>query len=269
MPDRDVNIAILGAGLSGLSTSYHLGHPDGTVIFEAKQHHGGHVHSEQRDGFTWDDGPHISFTSNEYVKSFFAEAVADDYEELDIKAVNYFRGTWIDHPAQTSLWQVPEPLRTQCVESFLETARREHTPPTNYEEWLHQAMGPVFADTFPAAYTRKYWTFDPASMDVDWIGQRVLRPDVDDVVNGAKGPLPKDMYYVNTRSARYPSHGGFWSYCHRLAEGADIRYGMRVGRVDLDRQVLHFEDGTNVQLPAPRDEHSAHRVDRQCGEGAG
>jgi protoporphyrinogen oxidase len=246
MPDRDVNIAILGAGLSGLSTSYHLGHAEGAVIFEAKQHHGGHVHSEQRDGFTWDDGPHISFTSNEYVKQFFAESVDGEYEELDIKAVNYFRGRWIDHPAQTSLWQVPEPLRTQCVQSFLDTVGREHAPPRNYEEWLHQAMGPTFADTFPAAYTRKYWTTDPASMDIDWIGLRVLRPEVDDVVNGAKGPLPGSMYYVNTRSARYPSRGGFWSYCHRLADGADIRYGMRVDRVDLDRRALHFEDGTEV-----------------------
>jgi protoporphyrinogen oxidase len=64
---ESVPIAIVGAGLSGLSISSHLGHPKGTVIFEAKAHYGGHIHSETRDGFTWDDGPHISFTSNEYV----------------------------------------------------------------------------------------------------------------------------------------------------------------------------------------------------------
>ena len=246
MVDHDVNIAIIGAGLSGLSTSYHLGHPDDAVIFEAKQHYGGHVHSEYRDGFTWDDGPHISFTSNEYIKHLFAQSVDDAYEDLDIKAVNYFRGNWIDHPAQTSLWQVPEPLRSRCVQSFLETAGREHAPPRNYEEWLHQAMGPVFADTFPAAYTRKYWTTEPRNMDVDWIGLRVLRPEISEVVEGAKGPLPKSMYYVNTRSARYPSKAGFFSYCHRLAEGADIRYGMRLAAVDLGRRELRFEDGTTV-----------------------
>jgi protoporphyrinogen oxidase len=246
MVDHDVNIAIIGAGLSGLSTSYHLGHPEDAIVFEAQPYYGGHVHSEYRDGFTWDDGPHISFTSNEYIKQLFAESVNDAYEDLDIKAVNYFRGSWIDHPAQTSLWQVPEPLRSRCVESFLETAGREHLPPRNYEEWLHQAMGPVFADTFPAAYTRKYWTTEPRDMDVDWIGLRVLRPEIADVVDGAKGPLPKSMYYVNTRSARYPSKAGFYSYCHRLAEGADIRYGMRLESVDLGRRELRFEDGTAV-----------------------
>ena len=125
-PARDLDIVILGAGLAGLSTSYHLGHSSNTVILEAKDHYGGHVYSVQRDGFTWDDGPHISFTMNPYVKDLFAECVNGEYEEVKIEATNYYRGHWIDHPAQTSLWQVPEPLRTRCLESFLETAKKEH-----------------------------------------------------------------------------------------------------------------------------------------------
>ena len=243
---RDVETAILGAGLAGLSSSYHLGHPAGTVIFEAKNYYGGHLYSVQRDGFTWDDGPHISFTMNQYVKDLFAECVNGEYEEVRVAATNYYRGHWIDHPAQTSLWQVPEPLRTQCLESFLETVKKEHGRPKNYEEWLHQAMGPVFADTFPAAYTRKYWTCEPRDLDVDWIGQRVLRPKVEDVVSGARGPKPGGMYYVNDRFPRYPSRGGFLAYCHKLAAGATIRYGMKLEQVDFGKQILRFADGSQV-----------------------
>jgi protoporphyrinogen oxidase len=244
--DRDVRVAILGAGLSGLSTSYHLGHPGDAVIFEAKDRPGGHCASETKQGFTWDDGPHISFTANEYIKSLFADLVDGEYEDLDVKAVNWYQGHWIDHPAQTSLWQVPEPLRTRCVESFLAMAATEHAPPRNYEEWLHQAMGPVFADTFPAAYTRKYWTMEPRDMDVDWIGMRILRPAVEDVVNGARGPLANEMYYVNTRTARYPSKGGFGAYGDRLASGANISYGKRLTSHSLGERVLRFDDGSTV-----------------------
>ncbi len=243
----DVDTVILGAGLAGLSTSYHLGHPKNAVIFEAKNHYGGHVYSNERDGITWDDGPHISFTMNQYAKDLFSECVNGEYEEVSIKATNYYQGHWIDHPAQTSLWQIPEPLRTRCVESFVETVKTQHAPPTNYEQWLHQAMGPVFADTFPAAYTRKYWCCEPRDLDVDWIGQRVLRPEPNDVINSAKGPLPAPMYYVNDRSPRYPSKGGFVSYCHKLAAGADIRYNMKVEEVDFGKQILRFADGTQVR----------------------
>lgn len=243
---ESVAIAIVGAGISGLSTSFHLGHSAGTVIFESKSHYGGHVHSEYRDGFTWDDGPHISFTSNEYIKQLFAECVDDEYEDLYVTATNWFQGHWIDHPAQTSLWQVPEPLRSQCVESFLEVNDKPPTTPANYQEWLDQAMGPVFAANFPARYTRKYWTLEPRQLDVDWIGARILRPERDDVVRGAQGPLPQSMYYVNTRSSRYPSKGGFQSYVHKMAAGAHIEYGRHLVKVDLNQRLLHFSDGSTV-----------------------
>ena len=243
--DRDVDIAILGAGLSGLSSTYHLDHK-GVVVFEAKEHYGGHVYSWEQEGITWDDGPHISFTKNQYAMDLLADCVNGEYERVAIKAANYYQGHWIDHPAQTSLWQIPEPLRTRCLESFLDTIKQQHAPPTNYEQWLHQAMGPVFADTFPAAYTRKYWTCEPRDLDVDWIGQRVMRPKVDDVVNSAKGPLPEGTYYVNDREPRYPSHGGFLAYCHKLAKGADIRYGKKLTQVDFGKQQLRFADGSEV-----------------------
>ncbi len=99
-------------------------------------------------------------------------------------------------------------------------------------------MGPVFAETFPAAYTRKYWTTEPANLDTDWIGIRVLKPDLDDVVAGAEGPLGRSTYYVAGRDARYPSRGGFMAYTHRMAEGADIRY-RRPARADRPRQATH------------------------------
>ena len=118
--------------------------------------------------------------------------------------------------------------------------------PQNYRDWLHQSMGPVFAETFPSAYTRKYWTTEPANLDTDWIGIRVLKPDPEDVVRGAEGPLSESKYYVAGRDARYPSRGGFMAYTHRMAAGADIRYGTRLERIDLGERRMFFADGTTA-----------------------
>ena len=239
----DVRFAILGAGISGLSTSYHLGHRD-AVIFEATDRYAGHIYSEVVDGFTWDDGPHVSFTTNEYVKRLFADCVDGEYEVIDTKVSNYYQGHWINHPAQTNLFQVPEPLRTRCLESFLESRDSDETSPKNYEQWLHQAMGPVFADTFPAAYTRKYWTTEPSNLDTDWVGNRVLKPDVEEVINGAKGLTRRTTsHYLAKKESRYPSRGGFYSYTHKLAEGASISYRSRMERIDFSRRWMGFADG--------------------------
>jgi len=48
-------ISVLGAGLSGLSTSFHIGH-ENALSMNPSLIIGGHIYSTLRDGFTWDDG---------------------------------------------------------------------------------------------------------------------------------------------------------------------------------------------------------------------
>ena len=184
-------VTVLGGGISGLAVGYYLGR-DNCIIYEAESHYGGHVYSEEQDGCMWDDGPHVSYTKNEYIQKLFCDLVGGRFEEVQAEVVNYYKGHWIDHPAQSNLYQIPEPLRTQCLNSFLESRvgdPADQPAPANYEEWIHRAFGRVFADTFPAVYTRKYWTREPADLGTDWIGKRVYYPKVEDVVGGAQGPL--------------------------------------------------------------------------------
>jgi len=227
---------ILGAGLAGLSASYHLGH-ENCLLLEKQLHIYGHLHSELREGFTWDQGPHVSFTKHDYVLQLFAESTGGEFDEYEVKTSNYYQGHWIDHPAQSSLYQIPEPLRSQCLNSFL--VNRESAAsgvPANYAEWLEKAFGPVFAQTFPTAYTRKYWTCEPLELTTEWVGGRVFLPNVEDVVNGSKGPLNRQTHYIT--KVRYPKQGGYQSFAAKLAEGANIRLGSEVVRIDLvDRKV--------------------------------
>ena len=240
---RNSQCSILGAGLAGLSTAYHVGH-NKCIVYEAMPYHGGHMCSEQRDGFTWDYCPHVSFTKDEYVRSLFAESVDQEYEEFAVRAGNYFQGHWIDHPAQSNLYQVPEPVRTKCLESFLEARSRESewSQPADYREWLYQAFGRVFADTFPAAYTRKFWTVEPTSLGIDWVAPRIYYPSVQDVKDGFNGPLDRATHYVTM--ARYPSRGGFISFARKFASGAHICCGKTVQTVNFGKRRLGFSDGT-------------------------
>lgn len=234
---------ILGAGLAGLSCAYHLGHGH-CLLLEKSLHPFGHIATELRDGFTWDPGPHVSFTKHDYVRRLFAESTGGDFDEYEVQTGNYFAGHWIEHPAQTALHQVPEPLRSQCLESFLGSRKQqEGSQPRNYQEWLDRAFGPVFAQQFPAAYTRKYWTHEPAALATEWVGQRVFYPKVEDVVAGAKGALGKKTHYIT--QVRYPRSGGYQSFARKLAEGANIRFGAEVVAIDLEQRRVFTADGNS------------------------
>ena len=248
MPGSGLNsrCIILGAGLAGLSTSFHIGH-DNCVVYETKPYYGGHISSVERNGFTWDNGPHISFTKDEYVRRLFAESVDQEFEEFQVSVGNYFQGYWIDHPAQSNLYQIPEPLRTACLNSFLES--RSHIDlqpePTNYQEWLYRAFGRVFADTFPNVYNRKVWTIEPVHMGVDWLTPRVFYPSIQDVKDGSKGPLDRATYHVTT--VRYPSRGGFLSYARKFADGARIYYGKTMETIHFGKRRIGFSDGAQSE----------------------
>ncbi len=236
---------ILGAGLAGLSASYHLGH-ERCVVFEQKHHAGGHIHTEIVDGFTWDEGPHLSFTKYDYVKELFADAVEQDFLEYPVETGNYFQGHWIPHPAQSNLYAVPEPLRSACLRDFHDSRGRAdgEAAPRDYREWLHRAFGATFAETFPSAYTRKYWTMAPEQLGTDWVGDRVYYPSVEDVAQGAKGPLPEQTHYI--KKIRYPAKGGYLSYARTLLEGADVRFNHELTHVSFADKQLLFANGARV-----------------------
>lgn len=243
---EEIEVLILGAGLAGLSTSFHLGH-DRCVIVESKAHAFGHISSYQMGGFTWDEGPHVSFTKHPYIQKLFEQSVGGEYLEFPVKTTNFYQGSKVDHPAQSNLYQVPEALRKQCIDDFLASrkAGSNETKPHNYAEWLYRAFGRTFADTFPRAYTKKYWTTEPENLTVDWVGGRVFFPAIDHVVNGASGPLAEQTHYI--KKIRYPKYGGYQSYGEILAKGADIRLNSKVSAINLETRVVTTESGQSFR----------------------
>jgi hypothetical protein len=91
------------------------------------------------------------------------------------------------------------------------------------------------------AYTRKYWTLDPSNLGTDWIGKRVY-PNVEDGLQGAKGPLGKDIYWVGRW--RHPFTGGFYAYARKFVDGARIEYRKKLVRNNFQKREMAFEDGT-------------------------
>jgi hypothetical protein len=64
-------------------------------------------------------------------------------------------------------------------------------------------------DEFPGVYTLKYHTTPARNLTSGWIGPRMYRPTLDEVVHGAIAGQSARVHYVDR--FRYPSVGGFLS----------------------------------------------------------
>lgn len=237
---------IIGAGIAGLCAADGLRRAGrSVVVYERRTGWGGHTSSDEFAGHWFDEGPHLSFTRDERVRRLFAEAAGDagGLEELPARITNYFQGSWVEHPAQVHLRGLPAELVTACIVDMADTIAR---PPeiSTYADWLVAMYGRTFAETFPFRYTRKYWTVEADRLGVDWVGPRMQRPTLDQMVRGALDPaVSGDFHYL--QNYRYPSRGGFASFLGRLDPGDALRSGKDVVDVDLGARRLHFADGTS------------------------
>jgi protoporphyrinogen oxidase len=241
------NVTILGTGMAGFGAA-HAAHGAGIrpVMFDMHPHIGGHTASFTfPGGWTFDEGPHVSFTDNTRVQDLLAANVGGQFERLNTKVNNYWKGHWIKHPAQINLHGLPADLVTKIILEFIEIDRRSEPPQVrNYEDWLRASFGNTFSETFPMEYTIKYHTTTAANMNTEWIGPRLYRPKLEEVLRGALQPATDDVHYIS--NFRYPSHGGFVAYLEPFRKIADIKLGHKVVRIDPVARLLHFKNGASA-----------------------
>ena len=236
-------IAVLGTGMAGFGAWHRLrSEAHDVVLYDKNLYAGGHTFSwSYPPGFIFDEGPHVSFTKDERVRGILAEAVDGEFEEIQYELTNHWRGHWNPHPVQTNLYGLPTDVVTRVIADFVAQSQEPEAPIRNYEDWLVQAYGRTFAEEFPAAYTRKYHTTPPRNLTTDWIGPRMYRPSLEEVLRGALAPAAPNVHYIT--GFRYPRRGGFVEYLRKWAGAAPIELGHEAVAIDPIGRKIRFRNG--------------------------
>jgi len=238
------SVTVLGGGFAGLAAAGRARQLGFSVdLYERNGYLGGHASSMTSSGFTFDEGPHVSFTKIEKVKRLLEQSVQGDFIEFASVVNNYYKGLWIKHPVQAHMYGLPEDTITRCLLGFIDAATQtSNEKPASYSEWLYRNFGKAFSEEFPFAYTRKYWTVHPSEMTTDWIGPRMYRPNLEEAIRGALSQIEENKHYIP--EFRYPRNGGFGSYAQGLLSDATYHLNSEVATIDPGRRSIRFIDGT-------------------------
>lgn len=245
------DVCVLGTGMAGFGAARALQAAGRrAVLFDKRGHYGGHTASYEYEGgrFTFDEGPHVSFTKDERVKGILAEAVDGKYRAFPTRVNNHWKGHWIKHPAQTNLHGLPPDLLVEIIADFVAARNRPPGEIRNYEDWLRASFGDTFAETFPMEYTVKYHTTTASNMSTDWIGPRLYQASLEEVLRGALVQRSPDVHYIE--GFRYPIQGGFVSYLRRFMDGSDVRLGHALESIDPARKEVRFRNGATMAYSA-------------------
>ncbi len=236
-------IAVLGTGMAGWGAAHQL-QREGVraTMYDKNSYYGGHTASFRHDtGFIFDIGPHISFTKDERIQQLFAENVDGQFETVQINLNNYWRGYWPTHPVQLHLHGLPTDVVVKVIEDFVGVQNAPEQPIRTYADWLLASFGKTFSELFPMQYARKYHLTTADNMSTDWLGPRIYKPNLTQVLQGALSPAAPNVHYIT--HFRYPKQGGFVSYLKKFPPAADLKLDHKLVALNTRTKEMTFGNG--------------------------
>jgi protoporphyrinogen oxidase len=230
---------ILGAGIAGIAASYELKrHNIDSIILEKNNNWGGLLDNFSIDGFKFDKFIHLSFAKDEYVNNVFFKT---DFIRHKPLSSNYYKGTWLKHPAQNNLYPLGDEEKNTILNDFKKRKDLEVSKISNYEEWLRVQYGDYFSENFPMVYTEKYWTVKAKELETQWVGERMYKPTLEEIERGCQTDMTPNTYYA--KEMRYPKKGGYKSFLKPMVEDATIFTNHKIVSIDLENKNIYIENG--------------------------
>jgi protoporphyrinogen oxidase len=90
-------------------------------------------------------------------------------------------------------------------------------------------------------YTRKYHTTEAENMSTDWLGPRIYRATLEEMLRGALSASAPQVHYIT--HFRYPSDGGFRLYLNKFVPMGNIKLDHELISVDPKARELRFSNG--------------------------
>ncbi|MGB7374331.1 NAD(P)/FAD-dependent oxidoreductase [Pontixanthobacter sp.] len=217
--ERNVDVAIIGAGPAGLTAAYLLTkHGKSVAIIEQDETCvGGISRTVEHEGYRFDIGGHRFFSKSQQVVDLWDEILPDDFIQRPRMSRIYYEGKFYSYPLRAfealgnlGIWR-----SAACMASYLRYKLFPITEVKSFEDWTTNQFGRRLYSIFFKTYTEKVWGMPCDEMSADWAAQRIKGLSLwSAVIDGLKRSMglnkaPNDGQAAKTllETFRYPRLG--------------------------------------------------------------
>ena len=234
---------ILGAGPAGLSAAYHL--KGESLLIEKEDRVGGLARSKEIEGFVFDYAGHIFFTQDKYAFKLFKKLLKDNINFRNRDAWVYSKNIYTRYPFQANTYGLPKDVIMECIIGLIDATLRQAQDngngkvPEHFEDWMDATFGEGIVKHFMKPYNQKVWAFPLNKMTYEWIADRVMMPDVNEVIEGAVESR-KVEFGPNSKFA-YPLKGGSQAFADSFIphlKKTEILLNSEVVGIDIKEKVI-------------------------------
>ncbi|MEO7036705.1 MAG: FAD-dependent oxidoreductase [Polyangiaceae bacterium] len=237
-----VPVAILGAGLTGLSAAIELGERGLPYrIFEKLATPGGHAVTIEDSGFRFDRTGHLLHLKSDAIRRQVLDWIGPDHLQVQRRSVIWSSGVYTRYPFQANTYGLPPAVAYDCLQGFIAAHFNRNKPePKNFEEFCLTHFGAGISQHFMIPYNSRLWGVHPREITSSWCQRFVPLPRLEDVLAGAVGLNDRELGY-NTHFI-YPRLG-----IGQLTQGMarrvpNIELERSPRRIELARRRLVFDD---------------------------
>ena len=244
MPKK--RILILGGGLAGLSTAWHL-QKNGVDcrIFEKEKEAGGLCRSKKIGGFTFDCDGHLLHFKHRYTFNLVKGLLGSNLAKHQRSAWIYSSGRFSHYPFQANLYGLPKPVIQDCLLGFIQAYNHslpEITQRYSFQDWIIQHFGKGIARHFMTPYNTKFWKHTQQKLTCEWLDGFIPAPSLKEVIEGTIEPNKRQFGYNAT--FWYPKAGGINQLPLALtAQLKHLHTGCPVSKIDLEEKRITLASG--------------------------
>ena len=242
------DVLILGGGLAGLSTAYHLNRSSrlSSLIVEKGDRVGGTAGSIEHEGFIFDQSGHLLHLHTPYGRDLILSLLRGNWTLHERNSWIYSHGVFTLYPFQANVRGLPSREREECLFEFFKALHRKRAAPRggplSFRDWCLETFGAGISRHFMFPYNEKLWQWPLSKLTTEWQGRFVPRPNPGEVLCGALSDHQKSFGY--NASFRYPLRGGIKVLSEALAarlKAGQVVTRARVLAVDIEEKVAVVE----------------------------
>ncbi len=242
-------IAVIGAGVSGLSTAQLLltkgFHP---VVFERESVPGGLIKCKRIDGSLFHTcGGHVFNSKRQDVLEWFWSKFQreEEFSKADRNSVVFLDDTGdtiIPYPIENHAYLLDADIQKHFIDDLLTMANAENQYPNNFEDFLRGRFGETLYKLYFQPYNEKVWRRNLRQVPISWLIGKLPMPSVEEIIFNNFNHVEEKTFVHST--FWYEKKDGSQFIANRLADGLDVIYSQDIQHIEYDGHYWHILGGT-------------------------
>lgn len=238
-------VVILGAGVAGLSSALKLKEAGFSVaLIEKLPQTGGLCASINKDGFTFDYGPHAIHLQLTSVVDEIKKLFPDELPFHKFKSEVHFMGKFLTHPLRIKdiILGVDKVTTLKCFIDFVVARiknRFQKSRDRSFKDWVVNRFGKGLYEIYFGPYTEKVWGLDPDNLTAYFASSRIPVKSLWEVISRAA--FKRFIRFDEMDHAHSPYGRGFYypaGGIGKLIDALTEKVNNLGGNVYLSSQIL-------------------------------